>query len=213
MSDYEEAVVVIVAGMQLANFQEINITRGANDAAISFALKCTNPAWSASAYVLREGAEVEVMAISARFGSTLICRGYVDEYEAATGEDNRREVRISGRSKSQDAIDCPPAKHKTGRIEKKTLLDAAKEFDEFGTAWTADIPLRQIAKIQRDPDDTVFDTIDRYARAEGLLLTGQPDGGVKITRAGTKRHAGRIAIGEAPCRSMSIKFSAQARGR
>jgi hypothetical protein len=45
MSDYEETVVMVVAGMQLANFQEINITRGANDAAISFAMKCTNPAW------------------------------------------------------------------------------------------------------------------------------------------------------------------------
>jgi len=199
-----EDVTLTVGGSALRGFQEINVTRSAKDASIPFAMKATNPSWTQDAFNLRLGAAVQVRA-----GADLMADGYIDDYAGDHGEGGSHEVRVSGRSKSQDAVDCPPAKHKTGRVEKKTLLDAAKEFDEFGVGFTADVPLKPIDKIQRNPNETVFDTLERYARRDGLLLMGEPDGKIKITRAGEKRIAGALVEGQPPIKSFKVQFTAK----
>lgn len=205
MSDTEEIVTLAVGGKRLKGFQEVNITRSTENATISFALKATNPAWSDDAWALKVGAEVELTA-----NGTLVAKGYIDEYESTEGEGDSKEVSISGRSKSQDFVDCPPAKHKTGRIENKTLVDAAKEFDEFGVGIKTDVAdLRPIPKIQRGPEETAFQTIERYAKAEGVMLVGEPDGSINITRVGQKRHAGVIEHGKKPILRISVKYSAK----
>lgn len=195
-----EDVSLLVGGVHLRGFQEINITWSQKDAALSFALKATNPAWSADAWALRQGADVEIYATG-----TLMLRGPIDTYES-DADANNREVRISGRSKSAKVVDHPPAKHKTGRIENKTLLSAANELDEFGVGFSADVPLQPIKKIQREPGESVWQTIDRHARTRGLLLAGQPDGSIKITRGGKERHAGALIDGQAPVKRISVKF-------
>jgi prophage tail gpP-like protein len=200
----EEIVTLVVGGKQLMGFQEVNVTRSMEAAAITFGLKATNPAWHEDAWALRLGAEVELYS-----NGTLLCRGYIDNYEADHGEGASHDVRVSGRSKAADAIDCPPAKHKTGRVEGKTLEEVAKEFDEFGIGYKADVPLKAIPKVQRYPTDSVHDTLEREAREQGLMLMGQPDGSVLITRAGSKRHAGALVEGRPPIKKFGVKFSAE----
>lgn len=200
----DEIVTLIVGGQQLRGFQEVNVTRSMEQAAITFALKATNPSWHADAWALRLGAEVELWS-----NGTLLVRGYIDNYESDHGEGAAHEVRVSGRSKAGDAIDCPPAKHKTGRVEGKNLLDVAKEFDEFGIGYSTDIDLKTIPKVQRHPLDTVHQTIEREARRQGIMLLGEPDGGVRLTRAGSKRHAGALVEGQPPLKKVSVKFSAE----
>lgn len=195
-----ETVTLVVGGQILSGFQEINITRSQKDAALSFAMKATNPAWAADAWALRQGADVEIRA-----SGELMLRGQIDTYES-DAEGSNREVRVSGRSKSAKVIDHPPAKHKTGRIENKTLLGAAKEFDEFGVGFSADVPLSAIRKIQREPGETVWQTLDRHAKTRGLLLAGQPDGSIKITRGGKERQAGALIDGQPPVKRISVKF-------
>lgn len=200
----DEIVTLTVGGQRLGGFQEVNITRSMEQAAIAFALRATNPSWHPDAWALRLGAEVELHT-----SGTLLCRGFIDTYEADHGEGAQHEVRISGRSKAADAIDCPPAKHKTGRVEGKDLLGVAQEFDEFGIGYKADVPLKTIPKVQRHPLDTVHATIEREAREQGLMLVGQPDGSVLITRAGSKRHAGALVEGRPPIKKFSVRFSAE----
>jgi prophage tail gpP-like protein len=197
-----EEVTLIMGGRVLEKFQEVNVTRAMTNAAITFGLKATNPAWHPDAFALRLGVEVELLASGDR-----LVKGFVDAYEADHGERDSHEVRVSGRSKAADCIDCQPAKHKTGRVEKKTLLDAAREFDEFGTRWSTDQKLKPLDKIQRNPTETVFETIERYARKQGLMLVGEPDGGIKITRAGEQRHAASLVEGSSPIKRYSVKFS------
>lgn len=199
--DAIEDVAVRVGGMEFRGWQEVNVSRSREQAAISFGLKATNPIFSAEAKALRKGPEVEILA-----SGSLLVRGYVDEYDSEHGEQEHREVRVAGRSKAQDAIDCQPAKHKTGRIEKKTLLEVAKEFDEFGTNWTTDTKLEKLEKIQRRPDETTFQTIERSARRQGLMLEGKPDGSINITKGGSKRHAGSLSDGGAPVEKFTVSF-------
>lgn len=200
----DEIVSLTVGGQQLAGFQEVNVTRSMEEAAITFGLRATNPTWHEDAFKLRLGVEVEVSS-----SGTLLAKGYVDNYEADHGEGASHDVRVSGRSKAADAIDCPPAKHKTGRVEGKTLEEVAKEFDEFGIGYKADVPLKTIPKVQRYPTDTVHQTLEREAREQGLMLMGEPDGSVRITRAGSKRHAGALVEGQPPIKKFSVKFSAE----
>ena len=207
----EEIVTLIVDGRELRGWQEVTVSRSMQGAAITFSLKASNPSWGDEASTLREGKEIEIRTAPGGGGGRpgsgeLLCKGYIDSYSARyVGSD--KTVSLSGRSKAADAIDCPPVKHKTGRVEKKALDQVAKEFDEFGIEWKTDQKLTPIPKVQRQPDDTLFDTVEREARRLGLMLAGQPDGSVMITRAGTKRHAGAIVLGEPPLQSFEVTLN------
>lgn len=197
-----EDVSLEVGGQRLRGFQEVNVARSIRDAKITFGLKATNPAWGRSAFALRVARDITIRA-----GADLMLVGDIDDYEGESGPGARREVRVSGRSRAARAVDSPPVKHRTGRIENKTLLDAAKELDEFGVGFTADVPLKPIPLMQRHPADSVFDTLERYARPQGLMLAGQPDGSIRITRGGEKRHAGALVEGRAPVKIIKVKVS------
>ena len=216
MANVGEIVSLVVDGHALQGWQRVSVTRSAEAAAISFSLNATNPAWSAEARALRKGKLVEIyttpdtgQGLGAFTGGDLLCRGYVDEYEVEIGENGHREVGLSGRSKAGDAIDCPPAKHKTGLVENKDLKAAATEFDEWDIGFTADVALKKIPMVQLVPGQSMFRVLEREARRVGVLLSGQPDGSVKITRAGSTRHGGGLIEGFAPLRKIKLRFSIQ----
>lgn len=196
-----EDVTLEVDGLRLRGFQEVNVTRSMNDATIAYGLRVTNPGWSKEAFAVRFAREVTLRA-----GTDLLCRGLVDDYESETEED-KREVRISGKSKGALAARHPPVKHKTGRVENKDLIGVAKEFTETGVEWRSDVALPPLPMVQRHPADTVFDTIERYARPLGVMLMGQPDGSILLTRGSDKRHAGELAEGTRPVTRVRIKLS------
>ena len=207
-----EYVTLSVDGYVIIGWQEVSIDRSMQSGAISFQLQATNPSWSAAAMSLRRGKNVEIRAAldlgTARGGGgDLMCRGAVDEYDADVGEEANKVVTLDGRSKGRDAIDCPPVKHNTGRVENKNLLQVAQELDEFGVNWTTDQQLPVIPMVQRQPHEPHFDTIEREARKSGHMLAAQPDGGIKITRAGQKRHAGVLVAGQSPVRKYKVHLA------
>ena len=207
-----EYVTLEVDGYVLSGWQEVEVTPSAQHGAISFTLKATNPSWSAPAMTIRRGKQVTIrtspdQGLARRGGGDLMCVGAIDHYHADIGEDGNKDVTITGRSKGRDAIDCPPVKHKTGRVENKTLLEVAKEFDEFGIGFTTDQQLDKIPMVQRDPLEPMLATIEREARRLGLLLAGQPSGSIMITRANTRRHAGSLAAGQSPVRRCSVDIA------
>ena len=211
-----EIVTLVVDGHALQGWQAVAVSGAASAAARSFNLRASNPAWSADAKAVRRGKMVEIFTTPKtddrelgafdESGSDLLCKGYADDYEVDSAPGSH-EVSISGRSKAADAIDCPPVKHKTGQVENKTLLEAAKEFDEWDIDFTSDIPLDKLPEMQLEPGESLFSGLEREARHQGVLLTGQPDGGVKITRGGKKRHSGTLVHGEPPCKRWKLHCS------
>ena len=207
-----EYVTLTVDGSVLMGWQEVEVDRSMQGGAISFSLKATNPSWSGPAKTLRQGRSVEIrttpdLGAARGGGGDLLCRGEVDTYHARIGPGPNKDVTVTGRSKSRNAIDCPPVNHKTGRVENKDLLGVAQEFDEFGIGFTTDQQLPKIPMVQRDPLETMFATIEREARKSGHMLAAQPDGTVKITRAGTKRHAGALVEGQSPVKVWDINVA------
>ena len=204
-----ERVSVVCDGYQIQGFQSVQITRSMQDGAMSFSLEASAASWSPQAMALRTGKQIEIYS-SPDVGGTglgdLVLTGAVDEYDAEIEEEGRN-VSLSGRSKARNAIDCQPVKHKTGLIKNKTLQQAAQEFDEFGVGWDTDQQLKPVAVIQRRPEETMFATIERYARKGGYMLVAQPSGRVLITRAGSSRHSGGLTVGQSPVNSMGVKIS------
>lgn len=202
MAGVGEFVTLIVDGQALQGWQTVKVSRSAEAAAIAFALGATNPAWSGEAAAIRKGKQIDIYTTpDGGFGSfgggDLLCRGYVDERDVeitATG----REVGLSGRSKAGDAIDCPPVKHKTGQVKNKDLKGVAEEFDEWKIGWSADTALEKLGIVQLVPGQSMFSVLEREARHLGVLLTGQPDGSVKITKAGNNRMNGALVEGQPP---------------
>ncbi|GJD51080.1 hypothetical protein OPKNFCMD_3831 [Methylobacterium crusticola] len=207
----EEIVTLIVDGHGLIGWQDVSVDRSMESAEISFTLGATNPSWSAEAKALRHGREVEIRTAPAgRGGGELLVKGHVTAYGAKYGKSSKA-VTVEGKSKSADAVDCHPVKHKTGRFENKTLLEIANELDEVRCGYSTDQKLEPIPKVQRRPTDTIHQTIEREARRLGLMLSGQPDGSVKITRAGTKRHAGALVLGQSPIEDLDVRIKCDAK--
>ncbi|WP_158810236.1 phage baseplate assembly protein [Beijerinckia sp. L45] len=196
-----ETISVVVDGYMIKGFQSVEITRSMQDGAMSFNLEASASSWSPQAMALREGRQMEIYA-----NGDLVVTGAIDEYNSEISEEGR-SVSLSGRSKGRNAIDCHPIKHKTGMVKNKTLLQAAQEFDEFGVGWSTDQQLQPLAMIQRRPEEPMFHTIERYARKLGHMLVAQTDGSIMITRAGSKRHAGALVLGQSPVDSMGVKIT------
>ena len=205
-----EVVTLIVDGFALVGWQDVSVDRSAESAEISFTLGATNASWTPEAKRLRYGREIEILTAPEGGGQKpgtgdLLCKGYVGGYGAKYGA-KVKTITLDGKSKSADAVDCHPVKHKTGRFENKTLLEVANELDEVRCGFTTDQKLTKIPKVQRQPHDTIYQTVEREARRLGLMLSGQPDGSISITRAGTKRHAGALVLGQSPVEEMDVKI-------
>lgn len=207
-----ERVRLVVDGYELEGWQEVSIRRSMQNAAIAFTLKATHVSLSPAAKKLRKAAEIELYTSVASGtrpsgGGDLVCKGAIDSYEADIGEGAHKTVTLHGRSHARDVVDCPPVNHATGRVENKDILGVAREFGgEFAVEWASDISLEKIDKVQRIPGETLFQTIERLARIEAVMLLGRPDGSILITRAGSKRHGGALVEGKPPVNRVSIKL-------
>lgn len=184
----EEIVTITVGGTSYTAFEEISWTAGIDEAARSFEVTIAAEIGpEATKAVFSAGTPLTIHA-----GRDLILTGYVDKYSPSLGSNT---IRISGRSKSQDAIDCS-ANHKTGRVEKKTPVEIAREFaDGIDVEIETDQQLDKVEAYQLTPGETLFRLTEKLARRQGCTVTGTAKGSMKITKAGQKRHAGGLIEG------------------
>ena len=207
-----ETVTLVVDGYALTGWQEVEVERSMESGAISFTLTATAASLSPQAMALRRGQDVEIYTTPGggsfpASGGDLLCTGSIDDYDAEY-EGDSKVVTLTGRSQGRDPIDCPAVEHKTGRVENKTLVDGAGEFGaEFGVRWWTDQQLATIPMMQMRPGEPMFAAIEREAKKTGHMLAAQPDGSIKITRAGTTRHAGALVLGQSPVKRCHVHLS------
>lgn len=122
----------------------------------------------------------------------LLISGYVNDLTIHI-TDTSHELRVSGRSKGQDAHDCS-VDHKSYEWRDKDLLEIAKDTG-IPVDYSSDEKLQKIDVVRANVGEKVFGFLDRHARSQGLFLSGQADGSVLITKHGKKRHSGGIVEG------------------
>jgi prophage tail gpP-like protein len=179
-----ELVTVAAGGLRYSAFEHVAVAAGANEAARSFSLAIAAAAGpSATAWVFACGTEVSIYA-----GGDLLVTGYVDRYQPKLHEHNEAIIHVSGRGKGQDAIDSS-AVHETGYFENQNVLQIAQALDKFGIGFKSDQALEPIPHYQITPGETVFRCIEKLCRQQGLVLTGQADGSINITRLSQARNS------------------------
>jgi prophage tail gpP-like protein len=174
-----EFVTVSAGGGVYSAFESVQVTAAFNEAARSFSLDLAAPAGGdATAAMFYCGTPVEISA-----NGELLCAAYVDRFEPHLSDHNQAIVKISGRGKGQDAIDSS-AMHPTGYFKNQTPLQIAQALDKFGIGFTSDQQMQPVPFYHLTPGETVFRCIEKLCRQEGLLLAGQPDGSIKLTKLG-----------------------------
>lgn len=183
--------VVSINGEELKSWKTVSVKGSFKQAARSFSLVvAAEQGAQATHAILKSGSEVKITE-----GGETVFTGYIDRRQAHMGPQGPQTITASGRSKGQDAIDSS-AKHKTGRFEKKTPIEIAKEIDPTKTEWSSDLQLDQVPEYQIAPGATVWREIERLCRDQNATLTSTPEGGIKITDASNAKRNGPLIEGQ-----------------
>ncbi|WP_374342564.1 phage baseplate assembly protein [Azonexus sp.] len=116
-----------------------------------------------------------------------VITGHVDivapDYDAA-----RHKIRIIGRDKTADLVDCS-AIYKTGQWSKVKLDQLARDLvAPYGIKVIVEADVgAAFPSWNIQEGESVFETLERAARLRAVLLTSNPDGDLVIARAGKER--------------------------
>jgi prophage tail gpP-like protein len=176
-----------VNGQRYERWEEIRVTREIDR-------MCTNFDIAVSERFLAGTADFPLapfMPCTVAIGGDVVLTGYIDNYLPEV-EADRHAVRITGRSKTEDIINCTPdiqggqfagykldaIAHAIGQsVGKPYPIDVAVEVD-VGDPFPD-------ATIERH--ETGFAFLERLCRLRSILATDDEQGRLVLTRAGAKR--------------------------
>lgn len=176
----DEYVTLVVAGYRWRQWTRAAVTYSAKQAARAFAFSLTDAQPWLGAWNFMPGEECAVYG-----NGDLLCQGYINTMSPSY-EAQQHKVEISGRSKSQDTIDCS-AEHDKGEFKEKNPLQIAQALDKYGVGYKADTDLKNLSIFRLNPGETIHQAVERACRKQQLIMMGQPDGSVLITKGGEKR--------------------------
>lgn len=178
MTDQLTKLTLIVAGGEYA-FKRATCTYAANQSARAFAFTVTDATdpWGEQ-WNLMPGAPCTVLA-----NGQLIVTGYIERmlpsYDA-----KGHHVEISGRSKSADHLHSS-VEHPKGEFRDKTVLQIAQELDKQNVGFYSDVEQPKVEYFRLNPNEKVFEAVERLSRRYQLLMQGMENGSVKLTKGGT----------------------------
>lgn len=126
-------------------------------------------------------------------GGELWGTGYVRDVRGSHDQ-RTRDYGVTFVSRTCDATECS-IDHPTGLKRDGDLLDIAAEFDKLGIGIDGIVktPPKPVHKVK--PGETLFETIETDARAQGVLVHDTPEGTLKFADRPEGRHRGALALG------------------
>ena len=188
MSDVPE---LLVDGRIYAGWTEMRVTRAMDRAAADFDLRVSER-WPGRLDPWRLQPFTPVVL---RFGRDVVLTGYVD-YAAPEADEKTHRVRIVGRSKTADLVDCTPEIAGT-EFRGATLPAIARALARpFGVEVVEEVPPGAPFSVEaKDRTDTAWETIERLARMRGVLAHDDEQGRLVLTRAGSRRASEELVMG------------------
>lgn len=177
-------LTIVVGGRELTGWADVRVTRGVERVVSDFDIGMTEHYPGAGLVEVKPGDACQVY-----LGSDLVITGYADRY-IPEFDAHRHTIRVSGRSKTQDIVDCS-AVWPGSQIMNGTVLSIAQTLCEpFGVAVSAlDDVGAAIPQTNLNVGDTPFDVIEPMARFRGLLMYDDPHGNLVFARGGKIRAA------------------------
>lgn len=182
-------VALKVNGLNWYGWEEVRINRSIVQIANEFRLKLTDK-WSENSTrrPINEFDECKVM-----IDDNVVITGYIDDVEHSY-DDTSNGIEVTGRDATGDLVDCSaPSFQWAGRSQ----LEGAKALCQpYGISVTSDVDSsKPFARMKSDEGETTFEVLDTAAKIRAVLLMSNGLGGLKITRAGTKRLKGVLELG------------------
>lgn len=181
-----DIITLVVNGTEYRGWQSISVNDSIGSAASSFQLSVTERWQRNDGYQrqlihwkLKSGDSCVVKVA----GETLIT-GYIDVHNPAISATSHT-VRVSGRSKTADLIDCS-AVHSPGNFHDQTTLQIASAIaSPFGISveMGGGASPALVEKFELDNGETAFESIERLCRKHQLLITPTREGNLQLTYA------------------------------
>ncbi|HEX7124678.1 MAG TPA: hypothetical protein VF406_02740 [Thermodesulfobacteriota bacterium] len=187
-----DRVTLTVNGQRYGGWTSLEVTRSLEAIAGTFTLAVTER-WP-EAPVRRAIHRGDRCTVA--IGDDVVLTGWVDA--PRRGFDARgRTVTIRGRDATGDLVDCS-AVHTPGQWRNRRLEQIAADLCRpFGIpvrrATDTGAPFRDVAL---HTGETVFEALERLCRHRAVLLVSDGQGGLVLTRAGTRRVSTVLAEGE-----------------
>lgn len=185
-------ITLTIDAKMYGGWKSISIARSIEAISGAYEIGCSNvPADSDAAGAIIAGAQGSIQLD----GETIIT-GFIDDVEISHGIRDH-SLSVSGRDASADLVDCA-AIYKSGEWQNQTMLAIAKNLCEpFKVTVTADTNVsKPFSSWNIEPGESVFENMERMARAHGVLLVSDGLGGIKITRASKEKVFTTLALGK-----------------
>lgn len=183
---------LLVDGLIYSGWTELRVTRSLERAAADFDIALTER-WMGLDEPWRL---VPFTPVELLIDDDTLITGYIDAIAPSLSFGNHA-VRIAGRSKTADLVDCTPILRGT-EFRRSTLPAIARALaSPFGVDVVEDADAGAPFALEAfDRGDTAWDTIERLARMRGVLATDDERGRLVLTRAASGRSSGRLVQGE-----------------
>lgn len=184
-------LTLTVGGNTISGWDDVRVTVGVERCPNDFAISLTERyPGEADELVIQQGDACQVS-----IGGDLVITGFVDRYVPEITRDSHA-VRITGRGKCQDLVDCA-AEWPNGQISGSSALEIAQKLAEpYGISVNTDADVGDaIPQFNLILGETAYEIIERICRYRGLLVYEQPDGSLFLTQVGTAEAASGFSEG------------------
>lgn len=194
MTTHPDILTLTVNGRAYRGWTGARVSRGLDRCATDFELKVTER-W------LGQDTPWQILPFAAcvvKIDDDVVMTGYVDDYlpEIAARE---HAVRISGRSRTQDLIDCTPDLA-GGQFSGYTLAAIARAVCALFGIGVVDqsngLSANTFADATLERGETGFSFLERLGRLSGVLLSDDANGNLVLATVGATRASGRLAQGD-----------------
>lgn len=173
-------------------WEDVEITRELNTCAGDFQMALVDK-WEQNKepWRLAPGERVHMHA-----GGKSILTGYIDKTEASVSASDRN-IKISGRSKTCDLVDCSVMAEDGNQFTGLTLKEIVNKLVKpFGvsTIFAGDAG-EKFASVVVNQGETVFALLDRLARLRRLVIYPNVEGQLVFADAGIRRAATELVQG------------------
>lgn len=189
----DNLATITINGVVFGGWTSVSIARSLEQAAGSFKLTVSERFPGEDRPIGIKPGVACVVAID----KDVVISGYVDTV-AISYEATAHTITVSGRSKTQDLIDCavlPP----WSPMKEQTIVQVANILAEPYKIDIVDAVgkgIEPIAKVKINPGETVLQALSRLANVSGVMLTDDAKGRLLITRAGSERATTRLEMGQ-----------------
>jgi prophage tail gpP-like protein len=190
-------LTLTIGNVNWVGWQRVQVTRSLDSVPANFDVVVTERYPNTTDIDIKPGDACQV-----KLGGDLVMTGWIDRYEVVL---NAREhtVHISGRSKSQDLVDCaafvggqdPNAERYSVEGSVRSIVEKlAAAYNIHVTAQAGDGPY--IPNFAINFGETPWEIIDRLTKIGAMVAYDMPDGSLMLATAGDEKMASGFVQGE-----------------